>query len=299
MTAREARLWSGRPTGLREDDLPAGLRVWLSVEGYPLSTRTPDDEPVLLASTSDSPDAADVPAGTPSTAPSPSDLLTLVPAGYGLLVDGGTPGRHVVPAQRLDAARSGAAPDGTEPDLVIGPVPSVHRAAADAAVEAGRAAGVKRVVALWASGGGRTGLWVSLHRPSEAALDAVHAAVAQASLAAPARVLDVASLSARAQEALYQGMARSEPEQVSGRLLNGRQELVVLAGTLLGAVLLVLGRRADAAGLQAAGLVLLVLVVTGSLLSARGTGRRDRPLVLAGGAVVAGLLVWQAARALA
>lgn len=295
---RSPRLWPGTGPQTVELELPSRLRLWLSAEGYPIAQRLEGDEVVLLASTSDSPDSADVPARTRSTAGPTEQLLVQVPAGYGLLIDGGTPARTLVPGAALDAARSTAAPDGTEPELRVTPVPAEHEAVARAAVRAGRAAGVKRVVAAWASGGGRSGMWVTLHRPSEAALDAVHQAIAAGGLAAPARVVDIASLPGTAQSAVFRSLAPSGGGDAPLRLLTGRQELVVLAATVLGSLLLVLGRDADAVGTQAAGVALMVLVLVGCLAARQRSARRLDPLSLAGGAVLAGLLVWQAVRGL-
>ena len=299
MTTRAPRLWPGTRPQSAALELPSRLRLWQSAEGYPIAQRLGGDQLVLLASTSDSPDAADVPAGTRSTDGPTQQLLVQVPAGYGLLIDGGTPGRRLVTGAGLDAARSTPAPDGTEPDLRITPVPPEHEAVAQAAVQAGKEAGGKRITTAWAYGGGRSGLWVTLHRSPDAAFDAVHRAIASAGLAAPARVLDIRSLSWRASSTMNHGLIPAD--EASGaplRVLTGKQELLVLAATLVGSVLLVLGRDAGAVGTQVAGVALIALVLVGCLAARQRSSAKLDPLTLGGGAVLAGFLVWQAVRGL-
>lgn len=67
-----------------------------------LAQRLPDGGFAVLASTSDSPDSAGVPAGTRCEPVGAAGLAALVPAGYAVLVDGATPGRRLVSAEAVD-----------------------------------------------------------------------------------------------------------------------------------------------------------------------------------------------------
>ncbi len=230
-----SRVWAPAPVPAPEG--LDGLRVWLSREGYVLSPRRDDGQLLALASTGDSPDLSDVPAGTSREVAGPTRLLDLVPVGYGLLVDGASPGARVVPASVLDALRSSEPPAGDEPDFTAAPVPDRYRPAADAATAAARSAGARRAVAVWADGATRHGLLVSLHRAPPPAFDAAVEALAAVRPDCPVRVVDVDALPRRAQSAVFEAVgAATGPRVGRTTLLRAGAGALACAGLVWQAV---------------------------------------------------------------
>lgn len=135
---------------------------------------------MVLASTGPDPGAAGAPRGARYEAPGTAGLAGLVPPGFGLLVDGATPDRRQVAASIVDGLRVRETPHGDEPDLRAFAVPPHLRHVRDAAVTAAKQAGAKGGIGVWATGGGREGLWISLRRPTPESFDAAYEAVAGA-----------------------------------------------------------------------------------------------------------------------
>lgn len=297
------RVWSGRTAGHGAQGLE-GLVVWLTGDGYALTTRLADGSPAVLASTSTSPDASGVPAGARPEAVGAAGLAGIVPAGFALLVDGATPGRRVVAAAVVEGLAVAEPPDGSEPDLRAGRVPDHLRAVADRVAVAAREHGARDVAASWMTGGGRGGLWLDLHHAPPPAWDAAFAAVEAEAPREPVRLLDAGALSGRAQTLFYEGADVDRRGPAAARPFSRRFDVTVLVAVVAGALLVVLGRaRPGTAGtlLPALGWGLEVLVVVGVVVVAtrRGAGPGLRPLPLLGTVAVGALLVWQAVRGLA
>jgi hypothetical protein len=305
------RVWTGRTAGHAASGL-TGLRVWTTEEGYALSSRLPDGRLAVLASTSDSPDASGVPAGARPVAADTADLARLVPPGYALLVDGAAPNRRTVAADVVDGLRVAEPPDGTEPDLKIGPVPPHAAPVAADAQGAALATGAKHATAVWAQTASRRGLWISLDRAPEQAHQAALDAIARHAPAEPARVLDYRNLPHRAQYALFVALG-TQHQPGETRPFTGRQNAVVVVVCFVGAILIVAGQgRPGSTGtaLQVIGWGMQVLLVLGVIVVASGrgfavpglprpgSGEQVRPLPLLGFLTVSGLLLWQAVRGL-
>lgn len=299
------RVWSGRTAGHAAGGL-TGLRVWTTEEGYALSSRLPDGRLAVLASTSDSPDASGVSAGARPVAADTADLARLVPPGYALLVDGAAPNRRTVAADVVDGLRLAEPPDGTEPDLNIGPVPPHAAPVAADARGAALAAGAKHATAVWAQTASRRGLWISLDRAPEQAHQAALDAIARHAPAEPARVLDYRNLPHNAQYALFVALG-SQHRPGETQPFTARQNVLIVAVCLLGAVLIDLGRgTAGTAGtaLTAAGWAVEAALVLSVMIAAAGRGfavpglggGKIRPLPLAAFLAVAGGLLYQAVR---
>lgn len=217
------------------------------------------------------------------------------------------PGRDPGPAV-LDRTGPREAPHGDEIDLRAHAVPPHLRDVRDAAVRAARQSGAKAAVGVWATGGGREGLWVQLHRPTPAAFDAAYDAVAQRAPAEAVTVLDRASLSREAKARVVRGLLKEPDVEQEGTPFTALQNTIVLVVCLVGAVLVVFGRERGNVALEAAGWAVEALLLVGVVLVAAGRGfavpglpRRGegfRPVrFLLFLAVSAGLL-WQAARGL-
>lgn len=189
MSARHSRIWLPHPLPGVED--LQNLHVWTTVEGYVLACRQADGTFLAIVSTSTSPDASGVPAGTRRECPGLDTLLRMVPPRHGLLVDGSSPGRRVVPADQLDRLRWPEPPFGDEEGLRIGAVPARLRAVAIAATRAAREGGAARADTVWAESGCRRELWVCLSSPTPKAFDAAYTAVAEHAPREAVRILDV------------------------------------------------------------------------------------------------------------
>lgn len=224
-----SRVWSPEPPV----DVAAlrGLRIWLAAEGYVLCTSPDPDAPLVLAATTDSPDASGVPAGTRREVPGLPRLLDLVPPGHGLLVDGASPGRRVVPAADLDQWRNAMPAAGDEPSLDVGPVPPAVAPVAAGAVAAATSAGSRHGLAAWATADGRSSLLIALHEPTAEAFDAALQVVQQQRLHVPVRVLDMDSLDGSARARLLRGAGRRAGGRTNGRR-GGRQVPAVLRAFL-------------------------------------------------------------------
>lgn len=301
-----ARVWSGHAVGPAASVL-SGLTVWTNEEGYALSARLPDGRLAILASTSDSPDASGVPAGACPVTVSTDDLGRLIPVGFALLVDGAAPGRRIVSADVLDGLRVAEPPDGTEPDLELGPVPPHAAAVAEDAKSAALAAGSKHATAVWAQTPLRRGLWISLDRAPDQAYSAALDAVSRHAPAEPVRVHDYRDLPRQAQSALFAALSR-EPDADEAQPFTGKQNVLILVVCLFGALLIALGREAQGSQgitLVAAGWAVEAALILGVIVVAAGrgfaipgvSGGKVRPLPLLGFLLVAGGLLWQAARA--
>ena len=297
------RVWSGRTAGHGASGLD-GLVVWLTTDGYALSTRLPDGSPAILASSSSSPDSSGVSSGARAEPVGAAGLAGLVPPGFALLVDGATPGRRVVAASVVEGLAVAEPPDGCEPDLQASPVPQHLRPVVARAVTAAEQAGARGGGASWMTGGGRAGLWLDLYRAPAAAWDAAFAAVEAEAPREPVRLLEGARLSGGAQTVFFEGVDVEQRGPEGERPFSRRFDATVLVVVVVGALLVVLGReQGGTAGtlLPVLGWTVEAAVVVGVLVTAtrRGAGPGWRPLPLLGLAAVGALLVWQAVRGLA
>lgn len=72
-TRTRTRTWTGRDSGHAAGGL-AGLHLWLTVDGYALSTSVADGQKLVLASTGPDPGAAGAPRGARYEAPGTAGL---------------------------------------------------------------------------------------------------------------------------------------------------------------------------------------------------------------------------------
>jgi hypothetical protein len=213
----------------------------------------------------------------------------------------------------VDGLRVRETPHGDEPDLRAFAVPPHLRHVREAAITAAKQAGAKGGIGVWPPAAAARGLWISLRRPTPELLDAAYEAVARRAPAEPVTVLDQGRLSRDVQDRVFRGLAKEYEGGPEGKAFTGRQNAVVLVVCLVGAVLIVVGRRAarqhrgSAAGhrLGHAGAARarrdrrrLRQRIRGAGAARPGSGDRVRPLPLLGFLTVSGLLLWQAVRGL-
>jgi hypothetical protein len=304
------RMWPGRDTGHGASGL-TGLHLWMTQDGYVLSAEV-SGQRLVLATTSDSPDAAGAPAGTRCEPTAITGLAGRVPPGFGLLVDRSTPGRRVVSAAVIDGLRLQEPPCGDERDLRTERVPDQLGGVRNSVVASAGRTGARGISVVWTIGGGRQGLWVVVDRPVAGTLDAVYDAVARHAPFEPVRVLDQAELSEPAR-GLVSRAAAQDNGGTSPQEFSGRANVVILVVVLIGAVLIVLGRsQAGFTGtvLVTVGWAVQGLLILGVILAAAGrgfeipglpapgVGGRARPLVFLGFLAFCGALLYQAARGL-
>lgn len=304
------RMWPGRDTGHGASGL-TGLHLWMTQDGYVLSTEV-SGQRLVLATTSDSPDAAGAPAGTRCEPTAIAGLAGRVPPGFGLLVDRSTPGRRVVSAAVIDGLRLKEPPCGDEPDLRTERVPDQLGGVRNSVVASAGRTGARGISVVWTIDGGRQGLWVVVDRPVAGTLDAVYDAVARHAPFEPVRVLDQAELSEPAR-GLVSRAAAQDNGGTSPQEFSGRANVVILVVVLIGAVIIVLGRsQAGFTGtvLVTVGWAVQGLLILGVILAAAGrgfeipglpapgAGGRARPLVFLGFLAFCGALLYQAARGL-
>ncbi|MGH4032484.1 hypothetical protein ACQB60_26495 [Actinomycetota bacterium Odt1-20B] len=174
------RVWPGRlPFPL------AGLHLWTDPEGEPCRTDH-TTEPCVVASTTPSQDAADVPGGSvPQRPGSVGELIAAIPGGFGLCVDAGAAGggRHLTRAQ-VDGVRGAGPPLGTEVHRDVTSAPDHLGAMLDDVESAAFAAGAEDIDAAWLRlPSGPAGLLIDVrgrdreHPPPAAALEAALEAV--------------------------------------------------------------------------------------------------------------------------
>jgi hypothetical protein len=227
------RMWPGRDTGHGASGL-TGLHLWMTQDGYVLSAEV-SGQRLVLATTSDSPDAAGAPAGTRCEPTAIAGLAGRVPPGFGLLVDRSTRGRRVVSASVIDDLRLQEPPCGDEPDLRTERVPDQLGGVRNSVVASAGRTGARGITVVWTIGGGRQGLWVVVDRPVAGTLDAVYDAVARHAPFEPVRVLDQAELSEPAR-GLVSRAAAQDNGGTSPQEFSGRANVVILVVVLIGAV---------------------------------------------------------------
>ena len=198
MTAAHERLW--RP----EPPVPlARLVVWITRGGAPAVVRDPEVGPgiYVLASTVASIDVADAPGGARPVAPGvPEDVLALVPAHHGLVVDKASADPVVVPAAAVDQLRPRPIPYGTEADAAFH-LPPPHVNAYLAGIRrAAKPAGAGRITATWTLFPDSVPALLLIVKPARkadrpAALDAVYRAVRELAPPEAVRVIDAGTLS--------------------------------------------------------------------------------------------------------
>jgi hypothetical protein len=294
------KVWSGRTSGHGASGL-ADLRVWL-VSGMPLAQRMSEDSWAVLASTSDSPDAAGVPAGTSCERVDGAGLAAVVPPGYAVLVDGATPGRRLISAELVDSLRVAEPPDGTEAGFRAIPMPHHLRPVAEAATAAALAAGADRASAVFTTSGERDGLWVLLDGGGAQAEDAAFAKIELWAPREPVRISDARQLSPQARRRVLRGIAQDAQEgRPEGVQLSTRANVAIVLVCLVGAILIVAGRESPGSTgtlLQVAGWTVEALLIGAVLLAARAPEkfRSTSPLAALGFVVVVGGLLYQAVR---
>lgn len=198
MTAADERLW--RP----EPPVPlARLLVWITRGGAPAVVRDPEVGPgiYVLASTIASIDVADAPGGARSVGPGTAEeVLALVPAHHGLVVDKASADPVVLSAAVVDQVRPRPIPYGTESDAAFHlPPPHVTAYLADIR-RATKPAGAGRITATWTLFPDSVPALLLIVKPARradgpAALDAVYRAVRELAPPETVRVIDAGTLS--------------------------------------------------------------------------------------------------------
>jgi hypothetical protein len=198
VAAADERLW--RP----EPPVPlARLLVWITREGAPAVVRDPEVGPgvYVVASTIASIDVADAPGGARTVKPGTTDeVLALVPAHHGLVVDKASADPVTISAAVVDQLRHRPIPYGTESDAAFH-LPPPHVTAYLAGIRrAAKPAGAGRITATWTLFPDSVPALLLIVKPARradagAALDAVYRAVRELAPPEAVRVVDAGTLS--------------------------------------------------------------------------------------------------------